>query len=683
MKKILYTLGVALVSVSSVFAQVDRTKPPKSLPQSAINFGKTENFTLSNGLKVIVVENHKLPRVRTLIQLDLDGVKEGNKAGMLEMFGEMLRAGTKNFTKEQLDEKIDFLGSDFYYSSAQLGVSALKSQLTPSLDIVQELLYNPTFSNQNELDKLKKQWKTALEADEKSPDAISDRVRKVLLYGKDDMWGEYKTPETIDNITLGDFKNYYNTYFKPNIAYLTFVGDITPAEAKTLAEKYFSSWKKGEVKQSIPALKPNTSGVSIAFVDLPSATQSVISVSNLINIKKADKNYFPDILGNSILGDGSSGRLFKDLREKHGWTYGAYSRFSDSYRRMGNFLATAKVRNNVTDSAAAAFISNIADITTNAPTADELSTKKAEYTGNFVLSLERPETVANFAYNQFCENLPDDFYKNYLKNINAVEAAQIPTALNQTIDLKNLTILIIGKGEEVLPSLEKLGYPIKYFDKYGNPTEKPAGKKASDVSLKQVLDKYITAVAGSRAKAESLKSLSLDGEMSIAQLPQPIAVTSKFSYPNKEITILSLMGQSLKQGFDGTNAITSPMSPAPSADELQKMKNRKGYFNELYYDDTNAKVDGIVSLNGKDAYKVVITINGVQAVSYYDAESGLKIKEESVAGGSTAHVEYADYKIFDGYKLPTKSVMSTEGQEMTLTVKNYQINPKLTDADFK
>jgi len=682
MKKILYTLGFTLIS-TSIFAQVDRTKPPKPLPQGEINFGKTEDFTLPNGLKVIVVENHKLPKVRVLINLDLAGIKEGNKAGMSSIFGDMLRAGTKNFTKEQLDEKIDFLGSDFYTESTRLGVSALKSQLAPSLDIVQELLYNPSFSNQTELDKLKKQYKTSLEANEKNPDAIAGRVRNVLLYGKDDMWGEYETPETIDNIVLSDFKNYYSNYFKPNIAYLTFVGDITVAEAKTLAERYFGAWKKGKVKQDIPALKPNTSGVSLAFVDLPSATQSVINVIHLVNLKKTDKNYFPAVLGNSILGDGSSGRLFKDLREKHGWTYGAYSRLSDSYNRMGVFSATAKVRNNVTDSAVAAIISNIADITTQTPTADELSSKKAEYTGNFVLALEKPETTASFAYNQFREKLPADFYKNYLKNLNAVTDTQIPTAMNQTIDPENLTILVIGKGEEILPDLEKLGYPIRYFDKYGNPTEKPADKKPADASLAQVMDKYITAVAGSRDKAEALKSLSFEGEMSTTQLPVLVSITGKFLAPNKDITIIKVKGISVKQGFDGTKPITSLMSSAPPADVVEAMKNRKGYFEELYYTDADAKVDGIVSLNGKEAYKVVKT-KGKQAVSYYDVQSGLKLKGEMAADDGTPQVaEYADYKDFDGYKLPMKETMNSKGQEITLTIKNYQINPPLKDSDFK
>lgn len=682
MKKLLYTLALVVTSASMVFSQVDRKHPPKPLPERAINFGKMENFTLPNGLKVIVVENHKLPVVRVDVSLDITAVKEGEKAGYLEMFGSMLRAGTRNFTKAELDEKIDYLGSDFYTGSSYLGVSALKKQLTPSMEIVKELLYNPTFLNQEELDKLKKQAKTELEADDKVPDAISQRVEDVLLYGKEDAWGEYETQKTIDNITLSDFKTYYNTYFKPNIAYVTIVGDITLPEAKTLAEKIFSSWKSEEVKQNIPPLKKNTSGMKIAFVDLPSATQSTISVIGLVNLKKSDKDYFPDVLGNSILGDGASGRLFKDIREKHGWTYGAYSVLKDSYKRLGNFKAYAQVRNDVTDSAVVEFIKNIKDVTTTPPAAEELSLKKSEYNGNFALMLEKSETVARFVRTQIMENLPANFYENYLKNLNKIVASQIPVSLKKTLDPDNLIILVVGKAEEVLAGLEKLGYPVKFYDKFGNPANKPAAKKeVSDITLSQVLNKYYVGVAGSKEKLEKLKSLIIEGEMKISQMPQPLPFVLKFSAPNKTVTTISFMGQTMKQGFDGTQEFSSTGKVEES--QLEEFKNQKGYFPELFYTDSDAKLEGIVTVEGKEAYKIVVTHGDNKKNIYIDTTTGLKVKEEASGKIGSAITEFYDYKDFDGYKLPTKINISTQGQNMSQIIKKYSINPKISDEEFK
>ncbi len=686
MKKIFYTAVFIWVSSIWALAQVDRKQPPQPLPERPVNFGKVENFTLPNGLKVIVVENHKLPVVRVDVNLDITAVKEGDKAGYTSMFGDMLRAGTLNYTKEELDEKIDFLGSDFYAGSTYLGVSSLKKQLIPSMKILQELLYNASFSNQEELNRLKKQAKTALEADEKNPDAISGRVRNVLLYGKEDAWGEYETEKTLSNITLADFKNYYSTYFKPNIAYLTIVGDISLAEAKALAEECFASWEKGEVSQEIPALKKNKSGVKIAFVDLPSATQSSISVMGLADLKKSDTDYFSGIIGNSILGDGSSGRLFKDLREKHGWTYGAYSALKDSYKRSGNFSAYAKVRNNVTDSAVAALMKNINDITKKAPSEEELSIKKSEYTGNFSLGLEKPETTGRFVRTQMVENLSPDFYKNYLKNIDAVSANQIPIALSKIIDPENLTVLIVGKGEEVIPKIEKLGYPVLFYDKYGNPVDNPTAKKgAENITSTQVLDKYFTAVAGSRAKIDEVKSMITEAEMPAPQLPEPAIITTKFQSPNKIAVTVSAMGKIiLKQGFDGEKGCSN-MGTLPE-EQLEEFKSQKGYFPELelFYNNKIAVLDGIISVERKDAYRIVMNTGNVKKSIYFDTQTGFKVREEISSGDGLSVTDYLDYKEFGGYKLPTKIVSSFPGQEnMTQIIKNYIINPALTEKDFK
>ena len=682
MKKILYITAVFCASITVAFAQVDRKQPPKPLEERPINFGKVESFALSNGLKVIVVENHKLPKVRVDLNLDITAVKSGNKVGYTAIFGDMLRAGTQNYSKEELDEKIDYLGSDFYAGSTSLGVSSLKKQLIPSMGIIKELLYYPTFTNQEELNKLKKQLKTALESNDKNPDVISQRVKNVLLYGKEDAWGEYETEQTIDNITLEDFKTYYNTYFKPNIGYLTIVGDITASEAKALAEECFGEWKKGEVKQDIPVLKKNTSGVKIAFVDLPSATQSSLNIIGLAELKKGDKDYFSGVLGNSILGDGASGRLFKDIREKHGWTYGAYSVLKDDYQRLGNFGAYAKVRNEVTDSAVIEFIRNIKEITTKAPSMDEINLKKSEYNGNFALGLEKPETMGQFIRTQIKENLPSDFYKNYLKNINAVSANQIPQALQKIIDPQNLTILVVGKGEEVLPGLEKLGYPVVYYDKFGNPVGKPAGKKeVTDITMEQVLEKYFVAVAGSKSKVEAVHSMITEAEMSMPQLPMPAAVTVKFQNPNKIATIISVMGQTMKQGFDGEKGFSS-MGNLPK-EQVDEFRDQKGYFPELNYTADRAVLDGVISVEGKEAYKIVVTDGENKKSIYFDTQTGLKVREEASSSKNSAITDYSDYKDFGGYKFPTKITTTIGGQNMSQTVKNYSVNPKLTEADFR
>lgn len=684
MKKVILSCLLAIFTIHFVSAQIDRSKPPKATEARSLNFGKVNNFTMPNGLKVIVVENHKLPTVRMDLYFDNDAIAEGNKAGMNDMFGEVLKSGTKNFTKEQLDETMDILGTDFWSGANSFGFSSLKKQLFPSLDISSEILFNPTFSNKEELGKLKKQSKTDLESGEKNPDVISNRVTNVLLYGKNDPWGEYKTPQTIDNIQLQDFKTYYDKYFSPSKAYLTFVGDITLTEAKLIAEKYFSKWKNKPVAFKAFPLKKTAKGNSIALVDLPSATQSLISVIGLNNFKKSNKLYHAGVLGNDILGGGSFGRLFKNIREDKGWTYGAYSNLDDDAKRLGSFSASAKVRNSVTDSAVVEFMKEIKNIAVSLPSNDELNTKKSEYNGNFTLSLERPETVARFVRTQMTEKLGDNFYKDYLKNINNVSSFDIVNAMKQFVDPNNLTILIVGKAEEIYPKLQKLGYPIKFYDIYGNPAKNPTEKVMAKVSAKQVVDNYIQ-LAGGKDKLSKVNTLQVLSNVTSAQIPIPMTAKESYQTPNKIAREITGQGMTLmKEAFNGTTGYQAQMGQSKpfDADELKEYTAEHTIFPQLYYDLANAKVE-TVTANGEEAYKIKVSDKKTE---YFSTKTGMLIKEEILEkteqGDVVITIDLSNYQEVEGIKLPFTANVDFGGMIMKFETTSVAINKNVTDADF-
>jgi len=687
MNKKIFVSIIALFIIVFSFSQVDRSKPPKALDARAINFGKVEQFTLSNGLKVIIVENHKLPTVRFDLYLDRESIFEGEKAGFLSMFGDMMRAGTKNFTKEQLDEKIDFLGTDFWTGSNGFGFSALKKQLNPSLDILNELLFNSTFTNASELEKLKKQAKTGLESQAKNPDAISGRVSNAVLYGKNDPYGEFETAESIDKIDLQVFKSYYENYVKPNIAYLIISGDITMTEAKPLVEKYFAKWQKGDVKQPKFALPIQSKGISIALIDLPTATQSNIKISSLNNLKKSNKNYFASILGNEILGGGSFGRLFKNIREKHGWTYGAYSRLSDDYKRLGSFSASAKVRNNVTDSAVVEFMKEIKAITSVVPDVKELDIKKSEYNGNFALALERPETSASFVRTQLLENLGNDFYKNYLKNINAVSATQIPVTMKEFIDPDNVTIFIVGKAEEIYPKLKTLGYPIQFYDTFGNIIPNPTEKKsAGNITAEQVVDKYL-ALCGGKDKLKTISTLFVNSTVSSPQIPVPMTSLEKLKAPNFVNREINANGMTMmKETFDGQAGynIQQGQKKEFTAEELKDHKETNTIFPQLYHD-VKGKTVEMKAVNGEDCYKIVIS---PKRTEYYNVKTGFLVREEvknvSPQGEMILTIDSSNYKEVNGIKYPYTGNVDFGGQfAMKFEVTELKINSDVIDSDFK
>ncbi|NQX99480.1 MAG: insulinase family protein, partial [Flavobacteriales bacterium] len=343
MKKIV-SIICALTLVTGVFAQkLDRSKRPVAGAAPEIKLGKIESFTLANGLKVFVVENHKLPKVAYSLTLDVDPVMEGDMAGYISTTGELLGRGTTNRTKQKIDEEIDFIGATLSTRAGGAYGSSLKKHQDKLLAIMSDVIMNAKFT-QEELDKIKKQTISGLASAKDNPDAIATNVKSVLLYGNKHPYGEITTGKTVEKITLEKCKEYYTTYFRPNVSYMAVVGDITVEEAKKNVEKYFGSWKKGDVpthKYRTPQAPAKT---TVAFVHKEGSTQSVINITYPINLKHNSPDVIKAKIMNSILGGSATARLFMNLREGHGFTYGAYSRIRAS-QLVGNFNANAKVRN--------------------------------------------------------------------------------------------------------------------------------------------------------------------------------------------------------------------------------------------------------------------------------------------------------------------------------------------------
>jgi hypothetical protein len=232
---------------------------------------------------------------------------------------------------------------------------------------------------------------------------------------------------------------------------------------------------------------------------------------NISNLKMTDKDYFAAIVANQVLGGDFSSYLNMNLREKHGWTYGAESSIRGS-KYTSRFVAFAQVRNAVVDSAVVEFVNEIKRIRTEKVAADVLQNVKAGYVGNFIMQMEKPQTVANWALRIKTQGLPEDFYENYIKSINAVTPDDILRVANKYFVLDKLRICITGKGSEILPTLEKTNIKILYFDKFGNPVAKPEYKLpvAAGVTAKSVLVNYLKAIGGEKTvdAVKTIRSVS-------------------------------------------------------------------------------------------------------------------------------------------------------------------------------
>lgn len=448
----------------------DRTQP-KAGKAPVVNLKKPQTFFLANGLKVMVVENHKLPRVTYNLTLDNPPFAEGNKKGVDQLGSNLLGSGNTKIAKDDFNEEVDFLGANMAFSSNGTYASSLSKYSGRILELMSFGALYPNFT-QEEFDKEKAKLLEGLKAQEKSVPAIAGRVVDALAFGASHPSGECMTEETLKNVTLADVVANYENYFVPENAYLVIIGDVKFKEVKPIVEKLFGSWEKRATPKLTYTTPQNVPFTQINFVDVPNAVQSEISLVNTLDLKMGDKDFFPAVIATYILGGDFNSYLNMNLREEHGWTYGANA-IIGAGKYVSKLRSASSVRSMATDSAVVEFIKEIKKIRTEKVSEELLNNVKAGYIGRFVMQVEKPKSVARYALNIETEDLPTDFYENYIKTINAVTPDDILKAANKYFLIDNTRIIIAGKGTEVIPGLEKLNIPMFYFDDYGNPVEKP------------------------------------------------------------------------------------------------------------------------------------------------------------------------------------------------------------------
>jgi len=684
--KIASFLAVFVMAFSAK-AQIDRSQQPKPGPAPKITLEVPSEFQLKNGIHVLVVENHKLPRVSYSLRIDNKPITEGKKAGVSSLLAAMLGNGTTSIPKDKFNEEIDFLGASLNFGSQSAFASGLSKYADRIMELMADAAINPLLTEED-FNAEKAKLLENLKSQEKSVDAVAGRVGSALSYGTNHPYGEFITEETVNNITFGDVVAFYEKYFNPNNAYLVVVGDVDFTTVKKQVKKYFSKWEKSiDVSTSLPAPKPNAQYTQINFVDMPNAVQSNISLTNNVDLKMNDEDYHAVLIANKILGGGFNSYLNMNLREEHGYTYGARSSIGTSRYGASRFTAGAAVRNMVTDSAVVQTLKEINRIKTELVDPEALKNAKAKYVGDFVLALERPQTIASYALNIKLNDLPKDFYTKYLEKINAVTAEDVKRVANKYFKPENARIIVVGKASEILENLEKTGIPIKYFDKYANPTTKPeATKIASGVDVNTVLNNYIKAIGG-QDKINNLKSLILKYEAEA----MGTKILNEEKRTNGKLAQVTYMNGAPMMSFvitqDDVFMKQAGMKQGLPENMANDMKNMAGLFIELdLLKSGKAKLAGIEKVEGKDAYKIEVPGETVSLNMFYDVETGLKVKEAQIISmqGQTQTQEalLKDYKAYEGIMFPSLKESSQMGQPINSNLIEVIVNEGVTDADF-
>ncbi|NNE32272.1 MAG: insulinase family protein [Winogradskyella sp.] len=672
-------------------AQIDRSKMPEPGPAPKITLESPEEFQLKNGIKVLVVENHKLPRVSYSLTIDNKPIAEGDKAGVSSILAAMLGNGTTSIPKDEFNDEIDFLGANLGFGAQGGYASSLSKYSDRIVELMADAAINPLLTKE-EFEKEKEKLLESLKSQEKSVDAVANRVGGALSYGLNHPRGEFVTEATVNNIEFGDVRAFYEKYFSPNNAYIVVVGDVETETVKKQLEDHFGKWEKiASIDTTVPAPSDNVQYTQINFVDMPNAVQSNISLTNNVDLKMNDDDYHSVLIANKILGGGFGSYLNMNLREEHGYTYGARSSVGTSRYNASRFTAGAAVRNAVTDSAVVETLKEINRIKTEPVDAEKLANAKAKYVGDFVLALENPQTIARYALNIKLNDLPEDFYSTYLKKINDVTVEDVNRVANKYFKTENARIIVVGKGSEVLENLEKTGIPIKYYDAYANPVDKPVFSKPlpEGLTAETVVKNYVKAVGG-EANLRAVNSTLVKADVTIPGAPfKPEAIIKQMS-PNKfsmEL-IAQGMGTLMKQNFDGENGYMEQQGRKipMDAETLSSRKSTKGLFEELFLDASAINLESQTTVDGADVYKIAVTKNDKTSFRYYDVESGYLVRTEETTEAQgqsmTTVTDYSNYQEINGVMMPYTMKVTTGPQSFIFETKEVMINEGVTAEDF-
>jgi predicted Zn-dependent peptidase len=467
MKALIFGLA-ALIVAPQVQAQYP-TKPPAATALRPARFPAFVKGTLPDGVNLIIVEHHKQPVVTITLALPAGAAyAPADKTGLDDIVSELLTKGTESRTADQISAEVEGAGGSIAaYSDndfLRITVSALAENLPQAMNVLADVVMHSTFPA-SEVELARTRALSALQVELSQPGALAQRAFSHEVYG-DHPYGRNTTEATLKAITRDDVLAFYNAHVKPHGALLVVAGDVSAATVKSLAGQVFAGWQGAPAPApAFPAIPARTS-TEIVLVHKAGAVQSNI-LAGFTMITPRDPAVYPLTIANKILGGGTDARLFLILREQKSWTYGAYSQFTRPLG-MGVFMANAEVRTPVTDSALAEMMHQLDRLRNQVPADSEIAAAKNYLVGNFPLTIQTPEQIANAVAAARLRGLPDDYVPRFRDRLAAVTRAQLGAADKRFFTTDKMVIVVVGDGTKILDGLKRLG-SVRIVDVEGKP----------------------------------------------------------------------------------------------------------------------------------------------------------------------------------------------------------------------
>ena len=445
---------------------------PKPGPNPSFALPSIEKTKLSNGLNVWIVKQNELPIVSMNLVLNSGGTLDpSEKSGVSSFTANMLNQGTKTRSANDIANQLQSIGASVNagagWDSTNVSMQTLTKNLDQALGIYADVVINPSFPA-TEFESNRRRLLGQLFQRKSNPTAVSDVVYNKVLYG-DQPYGRPLSGDekSVKALSRDDLANFYAANYRPSGNTLIVVGDV---QSKTLIpklEKAFTDWKAGDAKAMDTPASMMMGKPGIYFVDKPGAAQSSVSIGQ-VGVERSNPDYYAIQVMNAILGGGGSARLFMNLREDKGYTYGAYSRFT--FRRgAGPFSASAEIQTGSTKESLVEFMKELNGIRGAIPVSnDELENNKQSIIRRYPAGFETVGGISNQLANLVVYDLSDSYFNDYISKVNAITVADVNRVANKYLDPTKMSIVIVGDRKNVEPGLKELGYSITILDADGN-----------------------------------------------------------------------------------------------------------------------------------------------------------------------------------------------------------------------
>lgn len=450
-----------------------RKTVPQPLSPIAFSVPGVYKTTLDNGLRIVILQDVRLPLVSYRLAFNWGDINDPDGLiGVTSAMASMLNEGTANYSSRQLADEIERLGASISVHASDdftvLSASTLSLYSSEILRLAAEMVLRPSFP-EDELDLYRRNTVEHLKFQRSQPGFLANEQAARLVFGSHPYSRVSPTADDVEKLTREDLRTVHDVAFLPNNGIFIIVGDVDKEAVVREIDDLFGGWPIGSIRSTSFQGFGERTKRSLAIVDRPGSAQSNIVLANSA-IERHSPDYFPMLVMNQVLGAGASSRVFMNLREEKGYTYGAYTRL-DAKRLGGDIEATAEVRTAVTGDSLREFFFELDRIRDEQVPEQELSDAKNFLTGVFPLRAETQEGMTNLVVNQLLYELPEDYLQTYRSNIESVSAEDVQRVAQKYVRPQEMAIVIVGDAKEIMPQASGYAEAVEIFDTEGNPLD--------------------------------------------------------------------------------------------------------------------------------------------------------------------------------------------------------------------